>query len=214
LFLTIDLRKAIYEEMSANEKIIPYFPLNISLLPGEDLPLRIFEPRYKQLINECESKGASFGIPYVKDSKMQNFGAECKVKQVVATNSKGEMVIVAEGISIFEVLSFEDTMPDKLYGGGKIRLLDPDQELKNPELLGLLIHYTDHMDTDFLKNVIGNEIRVFDVARALNLSSEDKHHLISLRMQFKQEQFLIGQLKFLYNLREQEKLLKNDYFLN
>ncbi len=200
--------------MSDNEKILPYFPLNISLLPGEDLPLRVFEPRYKQLINECEEKGLSFGIPFVKDSKMQNFGAECKVKQVVATNSKGEMVIVAEGIAIFEVLSFQDPMPERLYGGGKIKLFDPDQELKNPELLGLLIHYTDHLDPEFLKNIRGNEIRVNDVAKALNLSSEEKHKFISLQIQQKQELFLIGQLKYLYKLREQEKLLKNDYFLN
>jgi len=200
--------------MSASEKIIPYFPLNVSLLPGEDLPLRIFEPRYKQLINECEEKSISFGIPFVKDLKMQDFGAECKVKQVVATNSKGEMVIVAEGIALFEVLSFQDPMPGKLYGGGKVQLFDGDQELKNSELLGLLIRYTDHMDTEFLKNVIGNEIRIYDVAKALNLSSEDKHRFISLQLQQKQEQFLIGQMKYLYKLREQEKLLKNDYFLN
>jgi hypothetical protein len=200
--------------MSANEKIIPYFPLNISLLPGEDLPLRIFEPRYKQLINECEEKKLSFGIPYVKNSKMQNFGVECRVKQVVATNSNGEMVIVAEGITLFEVLGFQDPMPGKLYSGGKVRLLDPDQELKNNELLGLLIKYTDYMDPDFLKNVKGNEIRVNDVAKALNLSSEDKHHFISLQAQQKQELYLIGQIKCLFKLREQEQLLKNDYFLN
>jgi hypothetical protein len=200
--------------MIDNEKTVPFFPLNISLLPGEDIPLRIFEPRYKQLISECEEKGISFGIPYVKGSKMQNFGAECKVKQVVATNSKGEMVIVAEGIAIFEVLGFQDPLPEKLYSGGKIKLLDLERELKSSELLGLLIHYTDYMDTEFLKNVTGNQILVSDVARALNLSSEDKYYFISLQVQHKQEQFLIGQIKYLYKLREQEKLLKNDYFLN
>jgi hypothetical protein len=145
---------------------------------------------------------------------MQNFGAECRVKQVVATNSMGEMVIVAEGISIFEVISFQDPMPEKLYGGGKIRIFAPDQELKDSELIRLLIHYTDNMDPDFLKNVTGNEIRVFDVPRALNLSSEEKHRFICLQEQQRQEQFLIGQIKYLNKLREQEKLLKNDYFLN
>ncbi len=210
----MSLRTTIYKEMSTTEKILPYFPLNISLLPGEDLPLRIFEPRYKQLINECEEKGLSFGIPYVKGSQMQSFGSECMVKQVLATNSKGEMVIVAEGIAVFEVLSFQNPMPEKLYGGGKIKLFEPDQEVKNPELMRLLIHYTDYLDPEFLKTVNGNEIRVNDVAKALNLSSEDKHQFISLQFQQKQESFLIGQMKYLYKLREQEKLLKNDYFLN
>ncbi len=200
--------------MSANEKILPYFPLNVSLLPGEDLPLRIFEERYKQLINECSERDISFGIPFVKNSKMQNFGAECKVKQILATNAQGEMVVVAEGISLFEVLTFEDPLSEKLYSGGKIKILDIDQELKNPELLKILLNYTDQLDPGFLKNVKGNEIRVNDVARALNLSSEDKFRFISLQIQDKQEQFLIGQLQYLSKLREQESLLKNDYFLN
>ena len=200
--------------MAVDVKTLPFFPLNISLLPGEDIPLRIFEPRYKQLINECEEKKISFGIPYIKNGKVQNFGSECRVKQVVATNSNGEMVIVAEGITIFEVLSFEETMPDKLYGGGKIKLMNIDQEVHNPELLKLLIYYTDFMDPDFLKNVKGNEIRVSDVAKALNLSSEDKYQFIKLQEQGKQEQLLIGQMKYLNKLREQENLLKNDYFLN
>ncbi len=200
--------------MNENEKILPYFPLNISLLPGEDIPLRIFEPRYKQLISECEAQDKSFGIPYVKDSAMQNIGAECKIKQVVATNSKGEMVIVAEGIAIFEVLSFEDPMPEKLYSGGKIKLINPDQEIINTELLRTLIHYTDHLDPEFLKNIKGNVIRVYDIARSLNLSSEDKYKFLSLGIQQKQELFLLNQIRYLYKLREQEKLLKNDYFLN
>jgi Lon protease-like protein len=200
--------------MGNNEKIIPYFPLNISLLPGEDIPLRIFEPRYKQLINECEEADKTFGIPYVKSGVMQNYGVECRIKQVVATNSSGEMVILVEGMTLFEVVSFIDPIPDKLYGGGKVRLLEPDQELCNKDLLHILIQYTESMDPEFLKNVTGNEIRLHDVARALNLSSEDKHTFISLRIQTLQEQFLIGQLKYLYKLREQEKLLKNDYFLN
>jgi Lon protease-like protein len=204
----------IYILMSESEKILPYFPLNISLLPGEDIPLRIFEPRYKQLINECADNGQSFGIPYVKGLKMQSFGSECKVKQVVATNSKGEMVIVAEGISTFEILSFQDPFNEKLYSGGKIRIFGSDEELKNPELIRLLIYYTDKMDPDFMKDINNTEIRANDIARALNLSSDDKHHYISLMDQSLQERFLTAQLRYLYKLREQEKLLKNDYFLN
>ncbi len=32
---------------------IPIFPLSIVVFPGEKVHLHIFEPRYKQLINEC-----------------------------------------------------------------------------------------------------------------------------------------------------------------
>lgn len=32
---------------------LPMFPLQSALLPGETLPLRIFEPRYTQLVRDC-----------------------------------------------------------------------------------------------------------------------------------------------------------------
>ena len=34
-------------------KIIPIFPLDLVLFPRQELPLRIFEPRYKQLVDDC-----------------------------------------------------------------------------------------------------------------------------------------------------------------
>ena len=43
-------------------KIIPIFPLDLVLFPNQDLPLRIFEPRYKQMIDDCMLKEKEFGI--------------------------------------------------------------------------------------------------------------------------------------------------------
>ena len=37
----------------SNTKIIPIFPLDLVLFPNQDLPLRIFEPRYKQMVDDC-----------------------------------------------------------------------------------------------------------------------------------------------------------------
>ena len=44
-------------------RMLPLFPLQIVVFPGEDLNLHIFEPRYKELIGECKDKGIHFGIP-------------------------------------------------------------------------------------------------------------------------------------------------------
>jgi uncharacterized protein len=35
------------------ERELPMFPLEVTLLPDDDLPLRIFEPRYTQLVRDC-----------------------------------------------------------------------------------------------------------------------------------------------------------------
>ncbi|MBV9091565.1 MAG: LON peptidase substrate-binding domain-containing protein [Mycobacteriaceae bacterium] len=40
----------------------PMFPLESTLLPDEDLPLRIFEPRYSQLVADCLVGDPVFGV--------------------------------------------------------------------------------------------------------------------------------------------------------
>ena len=43
-------------------RTIPIFPLDLVLFPNQDLPLRIFEPRYKQMIDDCMLNEKEFGI--------------------------------------------------------------------------------------------------------------------------------------------------------
>ena len=43
-------------------KIIPIFPLDLVLFPNQELPLRIFEPRYKQMIDDCMLGKKEFGV--------------------------------------------------------------------------------------------------------------------------------------------------------
>ena len=54
---------------------VPIFPLAIVVYPGEDLNLHIFEPKYKQLINECHDQKKPFAIPVVLESKMNELGS-------------------------------------------------------------------------------------------------------------------------------------------
>ena len=44
---------------------IPLFPLNNVLFPGGILPLRVFEPRYLEMISTCMKEGAGFGIALI-----------------------------------------------------------------------------------------------------------------------------------------------------
>jgi Lon protease-like protein len=44
---------------------LPIFPLPIVLFPGAPQPLHIFEPRYRQLLADCQEDDRRFGIAYV-----------------------------------------------------------------------------------------------------------------------------------------------------
>ena len=48
--------------MNLTKKILPIFPLDLVLFPRQELPLRIFEPRYKQLVDDCMLGDGQFGV--------------------------------------------------------------------------------------------------------------------------------------------------------
>lgn len=53
-------------------KIIPIFPLDLVLFPRQELPLRIFEPRYKQLVDDCMLGDGQFGVCLIDDGNSIN----------------------------------------------------------------------------------------------------------------------------------------------
>ena len=46
---------------------VPLFPLNTVLFPGGPLPLRIFEPRYLDMLSRCMKDDAPFGVVLIRD---------------------------------------------------------------------------------------------------------------------------------------------------
>ncbi len=61
---------------------IAIFPLAIVVYPGEELNLHIFEPRYKQLINECHAAKKPFGIPSVLKNNITELGTLADIIEV------------------------------------------------------------------------------------------------------------------------------------
>lgn len=48
---------------------MPIFPLGVVLFPGMMLPLHIFEPRYREMINRCIEEELPFGVVLIKEGK-------------------------------------------------------------------------------------------------------------------------------------------------
>ncbi len=58
---------------------LPLFPLNVVLLPGAHLPLRIFESRYIDMVRECLRKDAGFGVVWRMDTEPGAAGGHASV---------------------------------------------------------------------------------------------------------------------------------------
>jgi len=175
---------------------IAMFPLNVIVLPGEEIPLRIFEPRYKQLITECEESSMPFAIPYTDGSHMTDYGSEVELSQVIGKNNNGDMVIMIRGKSLFRMIDFIPELPSKLYGGGLIEPFSDDFSTTNSELAVLVKKLKINLKTDLGTLIIENAINMLDIGKALMLKSQEKFKLITLPTKESQEKFLINHLRF------------------
>lgn len=200
--------------MSFTTKSMAMFPLSVFVLPGEETPLRIFEPRYKQLIGECEENGNTFGIPYISGDEIKPYGSEVELVNVVARNSKGEMVIMIKGVSNFHLLDFTETLPGKLYGGGIIEYVNDSYTTADPELIVLVKKLKLNIDPVLGTLVTDSSINLFAIAKSMMLNSNEKFTFYSLRDTRKMEKYLIKRLRYIEQLQAQEKLLENNFSLN
>ncbi|MGE0076618.1 MAG: LON peptidase substrate-binding domain-containing protein [Bacteroidales bacterium] len=200
--------------MSFSTKSMAMFPLGIFLLPGEEMPLRIFEPRYKQLVNECEENKNTFGIPYVIGDEIKTYGSEVELLNIVAKNEKGEMVILIKGVSNFHLLDFTETLPGKLYGGGIIEYVDDNFTSTNPELAVLVKKIKLNIDPVMGSLFINDSVNLASVAKSMMLNSNEKFAFYALREKDRMEKYLIKRLLYIEQLQTQEKLLENNFTLN
>lgn len=54
-------------EQDLDTMLLPLFPLRLVLFPGQVLPLHIFEPRYRLMINQCIEEDRPFGVVLMRD---------------------------------------------------------------------------------------------------------------------------------------------------
>jgi Lon protease-like protein len=83
---------------------IPLFPLNVVLLPGAELPLHIFEPRYRQMVKDCLEDKSEFGMLLALPNGVARVGCTAEIVDVVKRYDDGRMDILTTGRSPFRAV--------------------------------------------------------------------------------------------------------------
>jgi Lon protease-like protein len=83
---------------------IGLFPLPLVLLPTEQVPLHIFEERYKELIGECIEDDDEFGLVYADDDGVREIGTRAGVVEVLTEFDDGRLNILVEGRERFRMV--------------------------------------------------------------------------------------------------------------
>ena len=84
---------------------LPIFELPVVILPGELLPLHIFEERYKRMIGHCLENAEPFGIVFRDEGgNAHRIGCMARVTEVLERFEDGRMNVVVAGERPFKVL--------------------------------------------------------------------------------------------------------------
>ncbi len=81
------------------------FPLPIVLVPTERIPLHIFEPRYRELIDECVANDSEFGLALsTGDGAVHEIGTRARVADVLEVLEDGRLNVIVAGGDRFRLL--------------------------------------------------------------------------------------------------------------
>src|SRR5207247_4315822 len=95
---------------------LPLFPLDVVLFPGENLPLHIFEPRYRLMINECYREEKPFGIVLVRPESehlQEEPYSVGTMAEIVARDrlEDGRINLIVRGLQLVRILSQNGEKP-------------------------------------------------------------------------------------------------------
>ncbi len=189
---------------------IPIFPLTIFPLPGEMVPLHIFEPRYKQLLEDAETRDISFGIYFNHTSNVTKMGSLVKLESVIKRYPNGESDIIVKCIDLFEVVTLFRNYRDKLYPGGDVNFWNVDIKLEVSDIL----HKEFMAYLSLLKiNRHSQGSSAFGIANELSLDLDDRLKFVHLENE-KRESFLLSRLRFQKHVMNEAEKLKDVFHLN
>lgn len=188
---------------------IAMFPLSLLPLPGELVPLHIFEPRYRQLLSDCETNDISFGIFCNHDLNKGRIGSLMKLESVIKRYPTGESDIIVRCIDVFSMDKLYRTFPTRMYPGGDVYLKKVNaSEIPSIELYELFLIYQSRRN---LKNY--TTFSTFQIAQELSLDLHARYKFLTSSTE-KQQAFLINQLKFQMHVLAQEEKSKDVFHLN
>ena len=196
---------------------IPIFPLAIVVYPGEQLNLHIFEPRYRQLINECFAAKKPFGIPSVIDDKVLEMGTLVQVTEISQVYEDGKMDIKTEGLQVFRMLEMIKELPDKLYSGAIVNYPDNDERGNRTLMNGIVkgikeLHKLLNIEKKFKKP--DEELWSYDVAHHAGMSLQEENELLELMHESQRQEYLKRHLTKVIPVLAEMEMLKEKVKLN
>jgi Lon protease-like protein len=160
----------------------PLFPLGLVALPGELVPLHIFEDRYKTMMSECLDGEREFGIVWLSDDGLRDVGCAMRIERVLERMDDGRMNLLARGTRPFRVLERQGHLP---YPAGVIEFVEDRGDDPDAELAGVArAAYADLVKRATDREPEADELDqmgAYDMAATVDFGLDAKQGLLDLR---------------------------------
>ena len=188
---------------------LPLFPLGLVLLPGEPVPLHIFEPRYREMVRVCLDADRPFGIVYASAQALASVGCTARIRSVATRYDDGRLDIVAVGEERFRVV---EVHRDRSYLTTDTAPVEDAADEASAQTRQRVV--ARHMK---LLEIAGEDVRMslydepyplsFVVGRNAGLDLDDKQALLAMPGEAERLTYLAGHLgRLLLRVREAKKI--------
>ena len=166
---------------------LPLFPLKTVLLPGNTLSLKIFEPRYLDMIAQCMRENSTFGIVLIfkgeetlSDTDIHSIGTTASINDW-QDRADGLLGITALGIERFEIISTR--ILDNGLTMAEVRLLEEIDEAEIPEQFYYMQELLNHISAQEGKSLsenLGFAAMMYQLIYLLPLDTNLKQRLLEI----------------------------------
>jgi ATP-dependent Lon protease len=188
---------------STRPERIPLFPLNVVLLPGGDLPLHIFEPRYRRMVQDCIETKSEFGMLAALPKGLVRVGCTAEVLEVAKRYHDGRMDVLTVGRAPFRIVELINTKEydEGMLLEGTVDYLEDDERAvdtkKHRELVQLYEVCHTIVFGDYPRNVqgLGPDELSYAVAGTLPMDLMWKQQVLELRSEADRQERLVTYLR-------------------
>lgn len=189
---------------------IPMFPLTILPLPGELVPLHIFEPRYQELLADAEADDIKFGIHFNHAINTERIGSLMKLERIIRKHPGGESDIIVKCYDLFTMDKMYRSYRSRQYSAGDVKLWrsNPNEPVSSrlEELFREFLLKRNLVPADYL-------INRYSIAIELNLDINDRYSFL-ITEESGRDAFLVQRLRYQLHLLDQEERSRDIFHLN
>jgi Lon protease-like protein len=177
---------------------LPLFPLNVVLFPGADMPLHIFEPRYRQMVRECLDAKAPFGMLLALPNGMAGTGCTAEILEVTNRYEDGRCDILTIGREPFRVI---ELFSDEPLMRGEVDFLEDRAAPVNPRISRELVELYETCHTlifdDYPRDLddTGEAMMSYRIAAKLPMDLLWKQRILELRCEAERQERLVAYLR-------------------